>query len=900
MLVNFSKKPATSETCFHCGEPCEDKIFSTDDKHQGKNDGKVFCCQGCVAVYESLNENQLCEYYNLNDKAGIKRNISQHIEQFLYLDLPNVQNQLFDFIDGKTAKITFFIPSIHCSSCIWLLEHLYKLNENIAFSQINFLKRQLFVTFDLKNLKLSELVALLASIGYEPKITLNDTEQTNDLQKDRIFNKENRRLIAQIAVAGFIFGNVMLLSFPEYFGFDSYSETNFKYIFNALNLLFSVPVVLFSAQDYIISAYKNIRKGLLHIDFPLALGILVLWFRSIFEIFSQTGAGYIDSMSGLIFFLLVGKWFQQRTYQTLRYDRDFKSYFPVAVMVKDENDKEIPTQLADLQVDNRIVIRNGELIPADSIFLRGQANIDYSFVTGESVPSKKVSGEIIYAGGRQIGEQIELEVIKPVSQSYLTQLWNNENNLVNNKDKTEENSLLQSILNRYFTLVLLLIASLSAFYWGFYIGEIGKAINAFTSVLIVACPCALSLGSQFALGTAMRMLAKYKFYLKNIRTVEKIAAIDTIVFDKTGTITENNMTEIRFIGYKNCKVVENITQEDSNQKDLIPQQANTKIDTQKQVITQNTTITELSENEIFGIFSLTKNSTHPLSVAITNYLKNVKLSNNNTLQDLLQSTKINGEIAFQEYAGQGIEGTVNGLHIKLGSRKFITGKNLECLLKPDCEHITDDKSTKVFVAINFIYKGYFNFENRYRKNTDKMMEELSKQKLDLHLISGDNDGEEQNLLRFFTNKNQLHFEQNPYDKLNFIKKLQAHSQNVMMVGDGLNDAGALKQSEVGVAVTENSAYFTPASDAILDATNLEKLPKFIAFCRHTLHIVRKSFAIALLYNLVGLYFAVQGALSPVIAAILMPVSSITIILFTTISCSQWNFERNKKIPTKIV
>ncbi len=819
-----NKKANTQTACYHCGEPCQDTHFEQDER--------LFCCQGCLAVYELLKENELCQYYDLNDKAGISQKVSAKKEKFLYLDLPEVQAKLFDFTDGKTANLTLFIPSIHCSSCIWLLEHLYRLNENIFFSQINFLKKQLAISFDTQKIKLSEVAALLSSIGYEPLITLNDVQEENDQQKDRKTQQENRRLIAQIAVAGFVFGNVMMLSFPEYFGFDSVSEKNLKYVFNALNLLFSLPVLLFSGQDYILTAYQNLRKGILHVDFPLALGMLVLWGRSIFEIFTETGGGYIDSMSGLIFFLLIGKWFQQRTYQTMRYDRDFKSYFPIAVMLKSENGDEKPTQVTDLQAGNKIIIRNEEIIPADTQLLKGNAQIDYSFVTGEASPIRKEVGETIYAGGRQKGEQIELLVVKKASQSYLTQLWNNEN-----FDKTkDENSLLQAILNRYFTVVLILIACLSASYWLFFEKNIAVAINVFTAVLVIACPCALSLGSQFALGTALRILGKHKFYLKNVHTVEQIAENDTVVFDKTGTITQNQESEVAFI---------------------------------------STNLSLLSEEETTSISALCCNSTHPLSVKIVNFLSTIRP----TSEYLISS--------FEEQAGKGLKGMVNGQKILIGSKKML----LENGIKDFSINQTNENEldTKVFVAINTVCKGYFIFKNTYREGIEKTIKTLQQTNLDLYLLSGDNEGEKENLKHIFSKEENLHFQQNPHQKLAIIKSLQAKNRNVMMVGDGLNDAGALLQSDVGIAVTENTAYFTPASDAILDASVLTKLPKFIKFCRFAINKIRQSFGIALLYNLVGLFFAVQGLLSPLIAAILMPVSSLTVILFTTWGVKRFKF-----------
>jgi P-type Cu+ transporter len=835
MNVRFAYKNETKTQCFHCGEPCQTFDLVRDEKY--------FCCQGCAEVYQLLQENQLCEYYDLNDKAGVNRRIGAKKEKFAYLDLPEVQAKLLSFSDGKTAKLTLFIPTIHCSSCIWLLEHLYKLNPNIGFSQINFLKKQLFVSFEIEKIKLSEVVATLASIGYEPLITLNDTDAQSDSRKDEESKKANRILIAQIAVAGFAFGNIMMMSFPEYFGFDAVSSQGLKYVFNVLNTLLALPVLVFSAKDYLISAYKNLIKGILHIDFPLALGILVLWFRSLYEIFAETGAGYLDSMTGLIFFLLVGKWFQQRTYQTLRYDRDFKSYFPIAVTLRLPNGVEKPIQVTDLKINDTIVVRNEELIPADTLLLAGAGRIDYSFVTGESMPIRKAEGETIFAGGRQKGEQIVLKVLKPVSQSYLTQLWNNAPEGI--KVKNEENSLLQSILNRYFTFALLVIASFSAIYWLFFEQNIPVAMNVFTSVLIIACPCALSLGSQFALGTAMRVLGKHKFYLKNIRTVEKIADIDTVVMDKTGTITESNShLSVAMHGFNEGK---------------------------KEEIAK----------ELAMVAALCQHSAHPLSVSIAKFLSKNDWQGLRPLTTFENTSVTLTPAQFTEHLGKGIEGIINGKHVRIGSSKFMMASESECKLKPDCEKLQENQVTKVFVCIDGTYKGYFSFQNQYRTGVKEMIQDLDKQELDLYLLSGDHDGEKQQLKPIFPQQENLHFRQSPYDKLHFIKDLQEKNHKVMMLGDGLNDAGALRQSEVGVAVTESTGYFTPASDAILDASMLSKLPQFVKFSKHATKVIRQSFVIAIVYNLVGLFFAVQGALSPIIAAILMPVSSLTVIFFTT-------------------
>ncbi|GAB4132638.1 MAG: heavy metal translocating P-type ATPase metal-binding domain-containing protein [Raineya sp.] len=789
-------------TCYHCGDICKETIIY---------DEKAFCCNGCKNVYTLLQENNLCEYYTLNDIARLSVKDPATAEKFAYLNLPEVKSKIVDFSDGTIAKVTLYLPAIHCSSCIWLLENFHKLDSGVQSSRVDFLKKQVSITFKEKETSLQNIATLLTQIGYEPHITLNDTEG-KDQERQRI-SKEQKLVLAKIAVAGFSFGNIMLISFPEYFGFDSHSEGSFKYFFQYVNIALVLPSFFFGGWDYLSSAYRNLRKGILNIDFPLALGLVILLLRSIFEIAAGTGAGYIDTLAGLIFFLLLGKWFQQKTYDTLRYDRDFKSYFPVAVSVLTETgEKQVP--VTSLQVGQRIRIRNQELIPADSILLKGEANIDYSFVTGEAMPVEKTLGEMIYAGGRQMGATIELEVMKSVSQSYLTELWNKED--FQKTAKSQEPTLqLQNFLSKYFTYGLLVVAFSALGFWLLQ-NDITKAIHAFTAVLIIACPCALALSSPFALGTAMRILGKWKLYLKNVAVIENLAQINTIIFDKTGTITERNTSEIEFVGEP------------------------------------------LSPTETTCIANLVANSTHPLSQLI--------------YQKIGYNTEKLSVKNFNEITGKGVSGGVAGKSLKVGSATFVGAKN-----------IPQDYNTKVFVSIEGQPRGYFVLHNQYREGLESLTQSLWKKGYDLHLLSGDNEGEALNLQKFFLKNEKLHFNQSPQDKWDFVNKMQEKGQSVLMLGDGLNDAGALQKADVGIAVTENIAYFTPASDAILDAKSVSYLAGFLDFAKASLQVIKQSFAISLIYNIVGLSFAVQGTLSPLVAAVLMPISSITVVVFTTLS-----------------
>ncbi len=788
----FEEKTIDTETqCYHCGDPLPTLPYLLNDK--------AFCCIGCQGVYRILSENNLCNYYVYNDIPGQTQ--LRPAGHFEYLEEPAIVNNLVDYIDDKYTVITFYVPAIHCSSCIWLMENLHRLNPAIQHSRIDFLKKTVNISFKNCEISLRKVVETMTSVGYEPLISLQDVVKKQ--QSDR----SERNLVAKIAVAGFCFGNVMLLSFPDYFGL-SRLESEFRAFFGWLNIAFSLPVVFYSGKDYFISAYANLKNKVLSLDFPLALGIAVMFIRTIAEICTYTGAGFADTLCGLVFFLLVGKWMQQRTYHHLSFERDYRSYFPVAVtIINGNNTKPIP--LCELQQGQRMLIRSNEIIPADAILLKGEAEIDFSFVTGESIPVKKILGEIVYAGGRQLKGAIELEVVKPVSQSYLTSLWNNEAFFAE-KDRIKTFS---DTASKYFSILLLMIALGSGSFWMLMEGDGERAVAAFTAVLIIACPCALALSSPFTLAAVLSIFDKNKFYLKSTAVVEELARINTFVFDKTGTITNPEAECINFNG-------------------------------------------KITNLQMQLVADLAVNSGHPLSRELVKLLKRAKQYSTDD---------------YEEKIGRGISGRINGYEVKLGSSAFI-GLPL----------INSPTSSTIHVMIDQEYLGHFQFNQQWRNGFKELIQKLGKSG-NLHLVSGDQSHHKNALVPFFPRTQQMQFEQSPHDKLRYIENLQKSGNKVMMLGDGLNDAGALRQSNVGVAVTDNINNFSPDCDVILDGTAFSRLPMFLQQAKDAVKVIHMSFGISLGYNAVGLYFAVQGLLSPLIAAILMPVSTVTIILFTSIA-----------------
>jgi len=541
---------------------------------------------------------------------------------------------------------------------------------------------------------------------------------------------------------------------------------------------------------------------------------LHFFFRSAYDIITATGPGYLDSFTGLVFFLLIGRWFQGKTYESLSFERDFKSYFPLAVNTLSRNVWK-PVLIYDIEIGDQIRIRNMEIVPTDSIMLDEKAYIDYSFVTGEAKPVKVAKGEMVYAGGRLVGQPIRLIVDRKTDQSHLTSLWNHE------AFRKVKESQYQKIIDkaaRKFTWIVMGIAVITGAYW--HLADPAQMWLVITSVLMVACPCALALAAPFTYGSMLRVFGRHKLYLKNADVIERLASIDAVVFDKTGTVTIGNVPEVKFHG--------NLTDEESG-----------------------------------WIKLLTSYSTHPLSNLIT---KSIHKISSKEAHD------------FKELPGRGIEAIIENKIIRIGSATFVgTSKK------------SDINSSAVFVSISGELKGYYTFATSARKNIKNMFSRLGYKCS--ALLSGDNEADKAQMLSLFHPDAQLLFNQSPHDKLDYVRHLQQEGKHVLMIGDGLNDSGALQQSDVGIAITDDTGVFTPACDGILQGDRIQVLDKFIDLAKASTVILKTGFVISFLYNAIALSFAISGHLTPLIAAILMPVSSISVVSFSTFAV---NFIASRK------
>lgn len=788
--VIISRPVEKPGACYHCGTQCITHNIAIDDK--------LFCCEGCKLVYEILNNNGLCDYYKLQSHPGLAQIKPARNDKFAYLDNADIAGRLYKFTDGNHTMVTLYIPGVHCASCMWLLENMQRLNPGISDSRLNFSSKEVTIRFEQKKISLRQIAELLTTIGYEPYISLDDA----DKKASKNFNKQR---IYKLGVAGFCFGNIMLMSFPEYLSLSNGIEEQYAGLFRWLNLGLSLPVFFYSASEFFSSAWAGLRQKILNIDAPIVLALIITFARSLYEIFTGTGSGYLDSMSGIVFFMLVGRVVQERTYKSISFHRDYKSYFPIAVNVVADGTVK-PTPLQDLKKNDVVELYNDEIIPADAIVMDGNARIDYSFVTGESEPVNIQQGQPVYAGGKQTGSKITIRVVKPVAGSYLTSLWNHRSFARDKMEKNNRESRIH-VLSKYFTIVLFVLAGLTAAYWAMH--DTTKILPAVSAMLIVACPCALLLASTYTNGNLLRLLSNNGLYLRDATVIEQLGNINHIVFDKTGTLTQSNK-QYYCLGH------------------------------------------QLTENEKTAVFAVASQSRHPYSKALCDHLGRYPVAET---------------VNWKEYTGKGVEGYVNDMHIRIGSAIF-TGI-----------HQVPNEAPALYIRVNEHTTAFY-ITSVFRPDIPDIIPQLKKS-AQLSLLSGDHDGQRRQMQELFGEKAELLFEQQPADKLNYIEELQKKGRNVMMIGDGLNDAGALQQSNVGITLADDINNFTPSCDAILDASKFGKLPALLRLAKEGRYIIYSCFVISILYNVVGLTISMQGNMSPMIAAILMPVSTITIVLCST-------------------
>jgi P-type Cu+ transporter len=792
MCITLTLEPpqAAVTLCRHCGSDC-----GPEPVRAGRD---LFCCHGCATVFGLLAEHGLSHYYECEVTPGVSQRAAEPrpLDRFAAFDDPAVAASVRLFDDGQIAGAVFAVPDLHCGACVWLLERLWRVDEGIVRTEADLVRRTVQVWYRPERLSLREVAERLASIGYEPAIeTPADPSHTKSAAGAAA--RSRRTLLLQIGVAGFAFGNAMIFSIPRYANggaVDPFQQS----LFNSLNLALAAPVLFFSASGYFTAAWRALAARTITLDVPVALGLIVLFARSVSDIVSGRDAGFLDSFTGLVFVLLLGRLFQQKTIAHLSFERTFRSFLPLSVQVEGPHGPR-PTPVDRVVAGDRLVLRGYEVVPVDAQLLDEAGCVDYAFVTGESTPVALRRGATVQAGGRVVGSRLHLLALSRASDSRLAALWTNP---AFSTAKTSAFATLSARFGAGFTLITVALAGAGAWSWW---PDAGMAVQVFTAVLIIACPCALTVAAPIALGTAMETLSRHGLYLRRPAVALELARIDAIAFDKTGTLT---------MARAGATVVHQ----------------------------------GLTADEWRLARRLAAESVHPVSRAIAG----------------AEEAPVGIVSSCQETAGQGIRGRVDGHDVAIGTSDYVSRQIGRIVPAGDTTVIAIDGRPCGRVWIGGIPR-------------DGMAEAVAvlRQSHTIDLISGDYSAEASRWRPAFGER--MSFRQSPEQKLAFVTAQRAAGRRVLMVGDGLNDAGAFAAADVGLAVCETSTCFVPACDALIDGRHLRELPSLLRYARRVEPVIAACFIVSLAFNAIGLTLALTGTLTPLAAAILMPTSSLTIV-----------------------
>jgi Cu+-exporting ATPase len=716
--------PAAADrlACVHCGDPCGNGRVTTE--------AGAFCCTGCATVYALLRARGLEAFYTCEAPAtaGVSQREASHRDpsRFTVLDDPAVRARFVRQDDGHQAQVLFQVPSLHCASCVWLLERLGRVDDRIGRTEVDLLRRAVTVTFDSSRIRLSEVAAALAGVGYEPLLTGEAPTPATS---------ERRRLYTQIGVAGFAFGNIMLFSIPRYAN-GAPLEDGFQRLFDALNVALALPVLVYSASDFFKGGWQALRHRTISLDVPIVIGLVALVIRSLFDIALGRGEGYLDSFAGLVFFLLIGRLFQQQAFDWIGFDRTFRSFFPLSVLVERAGERAAPLAIERLRSGDRIVLRPEEVVPVDARLIDDRAHIDYAFLTGERDPVTVFRGGLVRAGGRLTRTTARLDVVREVTGSELASLWARPAASV---PKAHWLTEVSARFGAWFVVMALVLAAAGPAVWW---PDTTRGLEVATAVLIIACPCALTLAAPITLGTAMTMLGRRGWYLKDPAALLDLSRVDSVVFDKTGTLTASGQTSVSISG--------------------------------------------LTPVELDLVRALAAGSVHPISRALAG-----SISSDRPVAERV------------EVVGRGLRGRVDGHDVAIGSAAFI---------RDDCGASGEVPPTGTVVAIDGAVRGTVAANAPVRPGIESAVTALASSRR-VALLSGDRDAGDARWTRLFGAR--AVFGQSAAGKREHVARLRAGGEHVLMVGDGLNDAGAFEAADIGLAVSDDTACLVPACDVVV-------------------------------------------------------------------------------------
>ncbi|MFN0317377.1 MAG: heavy metal translocating P-type ATPase [Burkholderiales bacterium] len=793
--------------CFHCGQefPAGSAIFA----HISGRSHAV-CCAGCRAVAEMISSAGLGAYYDT--RTSLPATPVTEGEGYAIYDRPEVQTEFVRRLSEHERETTLLLEGISCSACLWLNERHLSALEGVTGAEVNYATRRARVRWDERRIKLSSILAAVQAIGYR---AFPSTQRA----ADELRLRERRTSLWRLAVAGLGMMQVMMYAVPAYLAGDGSMGADIEGLMRWASLLLTLPVLLYSCAPFFQGAWRDLRNGTLGMDVPVALGILVAFVASAAATLRGFGEVYFDSIAMFAFLLLLARYIEQEARQKAARGLEYVARaLPVSAhrlprFPLNEEQEDVPA--VSLTAGDVVLVKAGENVPADGSVLRGETQVDESLLTGESRPVRRAPGMAVVAGAINRHSPFLLQVERAGDQtraSHIARLM---------ERAAAERPRIIHMADRaaaYFVLAVLVIAGAAAIGW--YFIDPSKALSVTVAVLVVTCPCALSLAAPAVLAAATASLAKRGMIVTSARAIESLARINHIVFDKTGTLTDGQLALVRVVPSAGC--------------------------TEEQAL-------QLAA-------ALERHSEHPIGSALVTAAGNAELPL---------------AVFSRNLPGSGVEASIGNARYRLGRKRWVCETHEQAFSGEGNED--SGSLTQVWLGNGQRLLARFDLADNLRAGAREAVSSFLAQGLGVSLWSGD----AQSAVRHAASRLGIEdyaAELVPEEKLRRMQMLQARGAVVAMVGDGINDAPVLAQAHLSVAMGSGAVLAQAHSDVVLTSSNIGALGEGHETARRAMRILRQNLAWALAYNVVALPLAIGGWLTPWIAGAGMAASSLVVML----------------------
>ncbi|MEO8343481.1 MAG: heavy metal translocating P-type ATPase [Gallionella sp.] len=803
-------EPAHQAGCFHCG-----LVIAPDDYYYSELAGaaRQFCCLGCKSVCEAIFAAGLQGYYQRTPEGVLLAPPPAPPRDMEMYDLEEVQRE-FVTQQGELHDIHLLVEGIHCAACVWLIERAMQRSAGVKSAQVNLATKRLHLTWDNGRNKLSDLLRALSKVGYAA--IPYDPESA-----EGIIKKSNRAMLFRLFFAGFTMMNMMLVSIALYSGAN---HDEFRNFFHWVGFALATPTLLYSGFPFFRGAWGGLRATRLTMDLPIALGLSVTYLYSLYITLSGSKMGevYFDTVTNLIFVILVGRYLEGMfRHQAVSATRRLMDLQPrVAIVLQGGEEKMTP--IRGVKIGEQVLIKPGYQIPVDGIVVQGQSAVDESMLSGESSPVNKSVGANVAAGTLNTSGALIVEVAATLQDTVLAKIIRLVE--VAQSSKAPIQRLADTIVP-WFVLATLLCAMLTFFWWSSHNFEI--ALMAATSVLIITCPCALGMATPMSIAVASGLAAGHGILVKNGQVLEKLSKVTHFVFDKTGTLTEGKM-----------RVSQVLTRVDKHIQDVLGCAA-----------------------------AVERYAEHSVALAIVQEadVQNVSYKNFAVSE-------------FQATAGLGVAATVAGQSVLLGSAQWLLRHQvaLEDTLCLRADVLEQQVMTSVHCAIAGEHVAVLMLADKLRADAQAMVDTLRAQGIKMTLLSGDRKVVAEAVAAQLGGMEVI-AEVLPQDKDRVIQQLQQRGAIVAMVGDGINDAPALSRADVGIALGSGTDVSVESADIVLMHNELDKVRLATLLSRRTLRTIKQNIGLSFFYNAIMVPLAMMARVTPLMAAITMPISSLVVI-----------------------